>query len=129
MSVIPQKCPSCSSSLKVTQLSCASCGTGVVGSFDLSPFLRLSAESLRFLEIFVRNRGNVKEMARETGESYWAIRRQLDEVIQEMGYASDRPSQAELSSRRQEILHQLSQGEISVEDAKNLLTELGEGGL
>lgn len=129
MSVIPQKCPSCSSSLKVTQLTCISCGTGVVGSFELSPFLRLSAESLRFLEAFVRNRGNVKEMARETGESYWAIRRQLDEVIQEMGYESDRPSQADLSSRRQDILHQLSQGEISVEEAKNLLTELGEGGL
>jgi len=129
MSVIPQKCPSCSSSLKVTQLTCVSCGTGVVGSFDLSPFLRLSSESLRFLETFVRNRGNVKEMAREMDESYWAIRRQLDEAIQEMGFDLDRPSQADLSSRRQEILHQLSQGEISVEDAKKLLTELGEGGL
>jgi hypothetical protein len=129
MSIIPQKCPSCSSPLQVTQLTCASCGTGVVGSFDLSPFLQLSAESLRFLETFVRNRGNVKEMARETGESYWAIRRQLDEVIQEMGFETGQPSQADLAGSRQEILHQLSQGEISVEDAKNLLTALGEGGL
>ncbi len=129
MSIIPQKCPSCSSSLKVIQLTCVSCGTGVVGNFELSPFLRLSPESLRFLETFVRNRGNVKEMARETGESYWAIRRQLDEVIREMGFEPDLPSQADLSTRRQEILRQLSQGEISVEDAKKLLVELGEGGL
>jgi hypothetical protein len=98
----------------------------VVGNFELSPFLRLSSESLRFLETFVRNRGNVKEIARETDESYWAIRRQLDEVIQEMGFDSDLPSQADLSSRRQEILSQLSQGEINVEEAKVLLTELGE---
>ena len=35
--------------------------------------------------MFVRNRGNVKEMERETGNSDWAIRRQLDEVITEMG--------------------------------------------
>ena len=127
MSNIPQKCPSCASPLKVTQLTCISCGTGVVGSFELSRFLRLSEKSLAFLDAFIRNRGNVKEMARETGESYWAIRRQLDEVIEEMGYSVDQPSQADLASSRQEILQQLSQGEISVEEAKKLLTKLGEG--
>jgi hypothetical protein len=126
MSIIPQKCPSCSAPLKVTQLTCISCGTGVVGSFELSPFFRLSSESLGFLEAFIRNRGNVKEMARETGESYWTIRRQLDEVIEEMGFPADQPSQADLSTRRQEILYQLSQGVISVEEAKKLLTQLGE---
>jgi hypothetical protein len=129
MRMIPQKCPSCSSPLKVTQLTCVSCGTGVVGSFDLSPFLQLSPENLRFLEAFVRNRGNIKEMARETGESYWAIRRQLDGVIQEMGFEPDQPSQADLSSRRQEILQKLSQEEISIAEAKKLLIELGEGDL
>ena len=127
MPKIPQKCPSCTSPLQVTQLTCVSCGTGVVGSFELSPFLRISPESLHFLEIFVRNRGNVKEMARETGESYWAIRRQLDEVIKEMGFDTDQPSQADLVNQRQEILHQLSQGEIDVDEAKKLLTTLGEG--
>lgn len=126
MSVIPQKCPSCSSPLKVTQLSCVSCGTGVVGNFELSPFVRLSTKSLQFLEVFIRNRGNVKEMARETGESYWVIRRRLDEVIEEMGFDSEIPTQEDLAARRQEILRQLSQGEISVEVAKKLLTELGE---
>lgn len=127
MPKIPQKCPSCTSPLQVTQLTCVSCGTGVVGSFELSPFLRISPDSLHFLEIFVRNRGNVKEMARETGESYWAIRRQLDEVIKEMGFDTDQPSQADLANQRQEILHQLSQGEIDVDEAKKLLTTLGEG--
>ena len=127
MSLIPQKCPSCSSPLKVTQLTCISCRTGVVGSFELSPFARLSDESLSFLTVFVRNRGNVKEMARETGESYWAIRRQLDEIIAEMGFADDAdPNETDLSAQRQKILQQLSQGEISVKDAKKLLTQLGE---
>ena len=126
MSVIPQKCPSCASPLKVTQLTCISCGTGVVGNFELSPFVRLSIESLQFLEVFIRNRGNVKEMARETGESYWVIRRRLDEVIEEMGFDSDIPSQEDLAASRQEILRQLSEGEINVAEAKKLLTALGE---
>ena len=126
MSAIPQKCPSCSAPLKVTQLTCISCGTGVVGSFELSPFVRLTSKSLQFLEVFIRNRGNVKEMARETGESYWVIRRLLDEVIEEMGFDTDAPSQEDLAVSRQEILQRLREGKISVEEAKKSLTQLGE---
>lgn len=122
MPLVPQTCPSCSSALAVTQLTCTSCGTGVVGKFELSPFFRLSPESLKFLEVFVRNRGNVKEMERETGESYWAIRRQLDEVITEMGIEG--ATADDVSTQRQEILAQLSQGQITVQDATKLLSQI-----
>ncbi len=123
MAPIPQKCPSCSAPLVVTQLTCSVCGTGVVGHFELSPFYRLSSESLHFLEAFIRNRGNVKEMERETGESYWAIRKQLDEVIAEMGF----PVQPEgnPAPQRQEILERLGRGEIDVQEATRLLSQLG----
>ena len=122
MATIPQKCPSCSAPLVVTQLTCSTCGTGVVGHFELSPFFRLSADSLQFLEIFIHNRGNVKEMERETGESYWSIRRRLDEVIVEMGF----PAQPEdnPSNPRQEILERLGRGEIEVQEATRLLAQL-----
>ncbi len=123
MPLIPQTCPSCSSPLVVTQLNCTACGTGVVGKFELSTFFRLSPESLRFLEVFVRNRGNVKEMERETGESYWAIRRRLDEVITEMGMEATPPVD-DISTRRQEILGRLSRGEINVQEATQLLSQL-----
>ena len=122
MPLIPQTCPSCSSPLVVTQLNCTVCGTGVVGKFELSPFFRLSPESLKFLEFFVRNRGNVKEMERETGESYWAIRRQLDEVITEMGIEAT--NEDNVSTRRQDILAQLSRGEINVQEATRLLAQI-----
>jgi hypothetical protein len=126
MSVIPRKCPSCSSPLVVTQLSCTKCETNVVGLYEINPFLRLSNESLAFLETFIRNRGNVKEMERESGESYWVIRRRLDEVITELGYEVE-PVEDELSSHRQEILGRLSKGEIDVKEATRLLNQLGEG--
>jgi hypothetical protein len=94
-----------------------------VGKFELSPFFRLSNESLKFLEVFVRNRGNVKEMERETGESYWTIRRRLDEVITEMGIEEE-PKPDDKSASRQEILGRLSRGEISVQEATKLLSQL-----
>ncbi len=126
MSVIPRKCPSCSAPLVVTQLSCTKCETNVVGLYEINPFLRLSNESLQFLETFIRNRGNVKEMERETAESYWVIRRRLDEVIAELGYEVE-PVEDELSARRQEVLGRLSKGEIEVKEATRLLNQLGEG--
>ena len=62
-------------------------------------------------------------MERETGESYWAIRRQLDEVITEMGF-EETPKEDELSARRQAILARLSRGEINVQEATQLLKQL-----
>ena len=124
MSTIPRKCPSCSSPLVVTQLSCTKCETNVVGLYEINPFLRLSNESLQFLDAFIRNRGNVKEMERTSGESYWVIRRRLDEVITELGYEVE-PAADDLTTRRQEILSQLSKGEINVQEATRLLSQLG----
>jgi hypothetical protein len=126
MSSIPRKCPSCSAPLVVTQLSCTKCETNVVGLYELNPFLRLSNESLQFLETFIRNRGNVKEMERETAESYWVIRRRLDEVIAELGYEVA-PVEDEFSARRQEVLTRLGQGEIDVKEATRLLKQMVEG--
>jgi hypothetical protein len=97
----------------------------VVGLYEINPFLRLSNESLQFLETFIRNRGNVKEMERETGESYWVIRRKLDEIITELGYEIE-PVEDEIAARRQEILGRLSKGEIDVKEATRLLTLLAE---
>lgn len=125
MSILPRKCPSCSAPLVVTQLSCTRCETHVVGLYEISPFMRLSDESLQFLEQFIRNRGNVKEMERSTGESYWVIRRRLDEIIAELGYEVE-PDAEGLPARRQEILARLSRGEIDVPEATRLLMQLGE---
>ena len=86
MSAIPAKCPSCDHQMVITQLSCTNCNTAIAGYYPLSPFAHLSEENLKFLENFIRYRGNIKEMERSTGESYWAIRRRLDEIIAEMGF-------------------------------------------
>ena len=125
MSALPHKCPSCSAPLQVSQLSCTECDTVVMGKYDLNPLFRLSAESLKFLETFILNRGNVKEMERNTGQSYWAIRRRLDEVIEEMDLESE-PVERNLRDERKEILARLSAEEIDVHQAAELLRQLGK---
>lgn len=114
-------CPACEGNLIVTQQTCVSCGTSVVGEFAPTIFSRLSQENLQFLEVFIKNKGNVKEMERESGESYWAIRNRINEIIEALGLEKKNVEPAEapvdLKAQRQTILEKLDAGEINVNEA------------
>jgi hypothetical protein len=143
MRKILEQCPTCGGGLYVSELSCAACDTRVSGRFYATRFARLSADALHFLEIFVKNRGNVKEMERELDLSYWSIRNKLNHVIDELGFAEDAPTgmRADVSpavppatgqeqaakAARQTVLDRLDRGEISVQEAAGRLTEIRQG--
>jgi hypothetical protein len=93
------------------------------GHYQPCPFCRLSPEDLAFLELFVKARGNVKEMERELGVSYWTIRGRLDEVVTRGGFAESPAAAppAETAQWRQEVLEQLDRGEITVAEASRRL--------
>ncbi|MFW5942054.1 MAG: DUF2089 domain-containing protein [Chloroflexota bacterium] len=124
MRKILEECPSCGSDLVATELSCTACDTVVHGHFAPCRFCRLSPEDLAFLEVFVKNRGNVKEMERDLGISYWSIRNRLDEVVAAIDFEeAPAVSQREgVSGQRQEILERLDRGEITVAEATELLS-------
>ena len=119
-----EQCPACAGELMVTEQTCVRCGTAVSGQFRPTIFSKLSEDSLAFVEVFVKNRGNVKEMERELGWSYWTIRNRLNEVITELGFEEKSEPAAERPNQRQEILAQLDWGEITVEAAAELLKQL-----
>lgn len=109
-------CPICEQKLQVTQLSCHGCQTQINGQYQLNKFSYLPKELLRFAEVFLKNRGNIKEVERELGISYPTVRRMLDQTIQELGYQT-----IEEQVNRQEVLTRLEKGELSVEEAAELL--------
>ena len=119
-----EQCPACGGNLIITQQTCVDCETSVVGRFQPTIFSQLSPDNLKFLEIFVKNRGNVKEMERETGWSYWTIRNQLNDIIEELGFEADNAPEPDHSLQRQDVLAQLDAGEITVDQAADLLTQL-----
>ena len=123
MSKIPEKCPSCQSDLYISQLTCSQCGTQVSGRYEPNIFSRLAPTDLNFVVMFVRARGNVKEMERELGISYWTIRRKLDEIVEQLGLL-DETSTDMRSGRRVEVLERLRAGEIDVDQAADLLEQI-----
>lgn len=123
MAKILNHCPTCHSNMEVTQLSCTSCETVVLGRFEPCRFCNLNDADLAFLESFLRNRGNVKDMERELGISYWTIRNQINELLETLGLAPQ-PDQEAMKSARKDILAKLQAGEIDPDTASRMLDEL-----
>ena len=81
---LPILCPSCSSGLAVTQLSCAKCLTLISGNYPLHKLLLLSDEEQNFVLQFVLSSGSLKEMAIQMGNSYPTVRNKLDDLIDKL---------------------------------------------
>ena len=124
MPKLPESCPACASPLVITQLTCTNCETQVNGHFEPDLFSRLAPNDFDFVVLFVKAKGNIKEMERELGISYWTIRNKLAEIVDYLELESKPPSREELSLRRQAILEQLQSGDITVEQATNMLEAL-----
>lgn len=123
MARTPAKCPVCSQELEAVRLQCSACGTSVEGHFELCPYCRLEPEQLSFLELFLKSRGNIKDVERELGLSYPTVRNRLDGVLAALGFAPE-PEQGEQGGRqKREILDALDSGKISVDDALRQLRE------
>ena len=89
----PTTCPVCSESLITLRLGCPACGTELSGHFDTCRYCRLSAADLEILEVFLRSRGNVRDVQAHLEVSYPTARARLIEVLDRLGLG-EAPSSA-----------------------------------
>jgi hypothetical protein len=122
----PGKCPVCGEKLDVARLHCTHCDTSIEGNFETCKFCNLSNEQKSFVDIFIKCRGNIKEVERELGISYPTVRGRLEAVIEALGYRVE-PSRDEIdqSAKRKEILDALNRGELTSDEAIKRLKQLG----
>lgn len=118
------KCPSCDSNLTVAQLRCPQCAIIIEGEFSPPALLKLTGAQIDFVEVFVKNRGVIRDVERELGVSYPTVRARLDEVVAALGYQSRAASNADdTASRRRAILADLKDGKLTPEQALAALNE------
>lgn len=161
----PARCPVCQGELLITHLQCAACGTEVNGAFTLSKLASLPDPHASLIEMFLRVRGNMKEMERDLGLSYPTVRARLEEALTAAGFPKERQGdetadwserfEAELTERirarveerlasidltarraddeavlrdqRRAILDRLERGEVTADEAADLLRQLKKG--
>jgi hypothetical protein len=119
---MPVKCPVTGEALEVTRLACPTSGIVIEGRFQPNEFALLPEEQLEFLRLFVKVRGNLKEVERILGLSYPTIRLRFETLLRTLGYEGFE----ETRSDRSGILEQLEQGEITPEEAARQLQMLGK---
>lgn len=117
---MPTECPVTGGPLLVTRLECESSGVTIEGRFTPNEFAMLPEENLEFLRIFVKVRGNLKEVERVLGLSYPTIRLRFEKLLLALDYEAE-PDTAE---ERHEILEQLERGELDPGEAAKRLQSL-----
>jgi hypothetical protein len=129
-------CPACGNDLLVTRLQCPNCRTEVSGTFA-HPGPAAQARPVRLvnlpepyaslLELFVRVRGNVKDVERELGLSYPTVRARLDEAFKAaqslLEPAPPRAAPPISAPERASILSALERGEITAAEATTRLRQ------
>jgi hypothetical protein len=125
MQSLPSNCPICDGEIIVTRLYCRDCDSTIEGRFSAGHFENLTPEQLSFVETFVRCEGKITRMEEELGLSYPTIRNRLHEVIRALGYepGGEEPETVMSDEERREILERLEKGEITYQDAMQMLQE------
>ena len=129
-----QHCPVCGDELSVTRLHCGTCDTAIEGRFRMSRFGRLSTDQLAFVEVFLKNRGIIKDVEAELGISYPTVRARLDDALRGMGFAAAggddgaraRITVAQVKEEKRKILEELREKRISAEEAARRIDRIGK---
>lgn len=113
-------CPVCDKEMKIMKLKCNHCNTTIENEFSFTKFNKLSKEQLNFIEVFLACRGNIKDVEKHLGISYPTVRGKLDEI----NNALNPNIKKDTSKEKQNIMDMLENGEISSDEAINLLKKL-----
>lgn len=133
----PRQDPVTGEPLVITRLEGPTTGIAIEGRFTFGSGGRLdvlSPEHLAFVEVFIKNRGIIKDVEAELGISYPTVRARLDEVIRAMGYApyADAPpaegAPGTPEEERRAILADVAAGRIPAREAAFYLRVGGKKG-
>lgn len=114
---MPTTCPVTGEPLEVTRLQGPTSGVVIEGRFAPNEFALLPREQVDFLRLFVKVRGNLKEVERIMGVSYPTVRLRFDTLLKALGYEVE----DEVADERGEVLAQLERGEIQADEAAKRL--------
>ena len=117
MNIGKAKCPNCSRDMTVTRLVCDECNIRVEAVIELPALTRLSPEDQLFVTAFVHSHGSIKQMERFFGVSYPTVKNRLARISSQLDPIDEFDDKQMDSVQYEKILDQLSEGDISVDEA------------
>lgn len=114
---MPTRCPVTGETLEVTRLRGPTSGVVIEGEFLPNEFALLDGDALEYLRLFVKVRGNLKEVERMLGVSYPTVRARFDAMVRALGYEVVDES----ADARGDVLAALERGDIGADEATRRL--------
>ena len=130
MKSVISRCPICTADLVISRLSCVSCETKIETQLGFPALMRLPADLQEFVLVFLRCRGNIREVEKVLGISYPTVCKRLDLLNGLLGgETGGGAGNGALGGGpggngrigRGEILAKLENGEITAKEAAELL--------
>lgn len=116
------KCPICDNNTIITKIVCRLCETTIEGSFRLCKFCGLNSDQKLFLDVFIKCRGNIKEVEKELGISYPTVKNRLEDLASALGHKTEQSVVME-GNKNKSVLEKINSGEMSVEEALKHIKE------
>ncbi len=113
-----RKCPYCYGEMVVERLRCRHCDVAVEGVFETSPLTVLAPDQQDLVVEYLKLDGSLKDLAAAKGVSYPTIRARMDKVIEAVKAVNARRPE---ERRSQSVLEALEKGEISADEAEEML--------
>ncbi len=121
-------CPVCDGEVIITEVKCTQCKSEIRGKFHSNRFNLFSKEQLYFIEIFLKNEGNIKMVEKELGISYPTVKGKLQKISKVLGYTPEASAQAAVEAQkakeRMKLLKQLKEGTVNFDEAMKKMGEL-----
>ena len=118
-------CPFCNGEVFIKEFECSNCHTEIRGKFRQNRFNLFSKEQLYFIEVFLKNEGNIKLVEKDLGISYPTVKGKLQKIIEVLGYSSQ-SAKEELESQKTERMKLLKDLKNGTADVAETLKKLGE---
>ena len=121
---IATQCPICNGELVISRLSCSQCQSRIETELAFDPLMRLPEDMRQFALVFLRCRGNIRDVEKELGISYPTVCKRLDllnDLLAGKSIAQSGNGQSPRRNSRDEILARLERGEITAKQAAEAL--------
>ncbi|MCM1992849.1 DUF2089 domain-containing protein [Oceanirhabdus seepicola] len=118
------KCPVCDSELIVQRLKCTKCNTVIENEFFFDKFMTMNKEELKFIAIFLKCRGSIKDVEKVLGISYPTVRNKLDKIAKKLEPDAITSNKKDSSDNSTDVLKILKELEDGIIDFSTALKEI-----
>jgi len=118
------RCPVCDGELTVQRMKCNQCNTVIENEFIFDKLMTMTKEEFKFIKVFLKCRGSIKDVEKVLGISYPTVRNKLEKIAKKIEAEDLTYNKKESSDDSKDVLKILKELEDGTIDFGTALEEI-----